>query len=143
MRSSPLAPLAVAALLALAAYAAQTVPTEVQQPGTQPNEVAPPMPSSNCAFCHSNVDPSTEPWFNWQGSMMGHASSDPLFWATLAVAEQDFDGSGDLCLRCHVSKGWIAGRSTPTDGSAMIAGDFDGVTCEMCHKVVNPDDSEH
>jgi len=30
---------------------------------------------------------------------MGNAGRDPVFWATLAVAEQDFDGSGDLCIR--------------------------------------------
>src|SRR5690349_4429504 len=143
MRPSSFAPAAVAALLALAAFASQTVPTDVQQPGTQPGEVNPPMSSWNCAFCHSNVDPQTEPWFLWQGSMMSHASSDPLFWATLAVAEQDFDGSGDLCLRCHVTKGWLAGHSTPTDGSGLFPDDLDGVTCELCHKVVNPDDSEH
>jgi len=143
MRLSLLAPALSAALLVVAAFAAQTVPTEVQQPGTQPLEVIPPFSSWNCAFCHSNVDPATEPWFNWEGSMMGHSSSDPMFWATLAVAEQDFNGAGDLCLRCHVTKGWIAGHSTPTDGSGLASTDLDGVTCEVCHKIVNPDDSEH
>ncbi len=144
MRLSNLAPLLAASLMVAAAVASQqAAPTDVQQPGTQPLEVIPPNASWNCAFCHSNVDPETEPWFQWQGSMMGHASSDPLFWATLAVAEQDFPGSGDLCLRCHVSKGWIAGHSTPTDGSGLSQFDLDGVTCELCHKLVNPDDSEH
>jgi len=56
--------------------------------------------------------------FNWSGSMMANAGRDPIFWATLAVAEQDFDGSGNLCIRCHSTGGWYGGRSTPTDGSA-------------------------
>ena len=47
---------------------------------------------------------------------MAHASRDPIFWATVAIAEQAFDGAGDLCIRCHVPEGWLGGRSTPTDG---------------------------
>ncbi|MBW2273708.1 MAG: hypothetical protein JRG96_10575 [Deltaproteobacteria bacterium] len=75
--------------------------------------------------------------------MMAQAGRDPIFWATMAIAEQSFDGSGDLCLRCHATAGWIAGRSTPTDGSALQAGDADGVECHYCHALTNPDDSEH
>jgi len=74
--------------------------------------------------------------------MMAHATRDPIFWATLAVAEQDFAGSGDLCLRCHTPDGWLGGRSTPTDGSALQSGDADGVSCDLCHRATNPDDSE-
>ncbi len=143
MRFSKLAPAVAAVLLALASFAAQTVPTDVQMPGTQPQEIIPPTPSWNCGFCHSNVNPDSEPWFNWQGSMMGHASSDPMFWAALAIAEQGFQGSGDLCLRCHVVKGWVDGRSTPTDGSGLATSDLEGVSCDVCHKLTNPDDSEH
>jgi PKD repeat protein len=77
------------------------------------------------------------------GSMMANAGRDPIFWATLAIAEQDFDGAGDLCIRCHSTGGWIAGRSTPTDGSGLTAGDSNGVECDFCHKMTNPDDSEH
>jgi hypothetical protein len=75
--------------------------------------------------------------------MMANAGRDPIFWATLAIAEQDFDGAGDLCIRCHSTAGWLAGRSTPTDGSALAAGDADGVECEYCHKLTNPNDSEY
>jgi hypothetical protein len=74
--------------------------------------------------------------------MMANAGRDPIFWATLAVAEQDFDGAGDLCIRCHSTAGWLAGRSTPTDGSGLASGDADGVECDYCHKMTNPDDSE-
>ncbi len=75
--------------------------------------------------------------------MMAQAGRDPIFWATLGIAEQDFDGAGDLCLRCHAPEGWLAGRSTPTDGSGLMAGDATGVACDLCHKMTNPDRSEH
>jgi hypothetical protein len=73
---------------------------------------------------------------------MANAGRDPIFWATLAIVEQDFDGAGDLCIRCHSTAGWLAGHSTPTDGSGLAAGDSDGVECSFCHALTNPDDSE-
>jgi hypothetical protein len=69
---------------------------------------------------------------------MAQAARDPLFWATMTIAEQDAPASGDLCLRCHTPKGWLEGRSTPTDGSALLDADRDGVTCHFCHKSVKP-----
>jgi hypothetical protein len=129
--------------VASAARAATTVPTDVRLPGTQPGEVSGIESVSKCDNCHGHFEPAGEPWFNWSGSMMAHASRDPIFWATVAIAEQDFDGSGDLCLRCHVGEGWLAGRSTPTDGSTLAEGDADGVQCDICHRLTNPDGSEH
>lgn len=132
--------------LVASVQAAIVVPTDVEQPGTQPEEITDTIVSvDNCSSCHSNYEatPAAEPWYNWQGSMMSHAGRDPLFWAAMAIAEQDFDGSGDLCLRCHAPKGWLGGRSTPTDGSALLPGDQDGVECGYCHRLTNPDDSEH
>ena len=131
------------------ATAAPTVPTDVQMPGTQPGEVEPYDPPSSCDNCHANtVNPEYEPFFGWEGSMMAHSARDPLFWAQLAIVEQDFlpdpdpnlrGGAGDFCLRCHMPNGWLGGRSTPTDGSAMAASDADGIECEHCHLLVNPD----
>jgi hypothetical protein len=144
MRSSrvPLLSLLLCATLGIA-YAALTVPTDVQQPGTQPGEVGNLESPGKCDNCHGGYSTSVEPAHNWRGSMMAQATRDPIFWATLAVAEQDFDGAGDLCLRCHTPEGWLGGRSTPTDGSGLAAGDADGVPCDLCHKMTNPDDSEH
>ncbi len=140
----------VLACLGANLHAAAEVPTDIEQPGTQPEELSAPIVAVqggqyNCHNCHSNYEsePKAEPWYNWQGSMMSHAGRDPLFWATMAVAEQDFDGSGDLCLRCHAPKGWLEGRSTPTDGSALLTGDQYGVECGFCHRLTNPDNSEH
>ena len=124
------------------AHAALVVPTDIQQPGTQPQEINNLESPDKCDNCHGGYNSSVEPAYNWRGSMMAHAGRDPIFWATMAVAEQDFDGSGDLCLRCHSTGGWLAGRSTPTDGSGLAAGDSDGVECDFCHKVTNPDNSE-
>jgi len=128
-------------------FAADVVPNEIKMPGTQPNEVQNFESPDKCDNCHGGYDASgaysNEPAFGWRGSAMGNAGRDPIFWATLAIAEQDFDGAGDLCIRCHSAGGWIAGRSTPTDGSGLAANDDDGVDCDTCHKATNPDNSEH
>ncbi|MDH3839998.1 MAG: Ig-like domain-containing protein [Chromatiales bacterium] len=130
-------------ILSSVAVAAETVPTDIQQPGTQPGEVTGLESPDKCDNCHGGYNAAVEPAHNWRGSMMAHAGRDPIFWATLAVAEQDFDGAGDLCVRCHSTAGWLAGRSTPTDGSGLAQGDSDGVECDFCHKMTNPDNSEH
>ena len=122
--------------------AALVVPNEIQQPGTQPGEVNNLESPDKCDNCHGGYNQAVEPAFNWRGSMMANAGRDPIFWATLAIAEQDFDGSGDLCIRCHSAGGWYAGRSTPTDGSGLMAGDADGVDCDTCHKMTNTNDNE-
>jgi len=126
----------------LTAVAADEVPAAIQQPGTQPLEISNLESPDKCDNCHGGYNSSVEPAHNWRGSMMAHAGRDPIFWATLAVAEQDFDGAGDLCLRCHSTAGWLAGRSTPTDGSGLAQADSDGVECDFCHKLTNPDDSD-
>jgi hypothetical protein len=84
-----------------AALAADTVPTDIQQPGTQPGEIGNLESPNKCDNCHGGYNDSVEPAHNWRGSMMSHAGRDPIFWATVAIAEQDFDGSGDLCIRCQ------------------------------------------
>jgi len=153
----PLA-ISVISMLAIAlAIAAPTVPNEIKQPGTQPGEVGAFVSPDNCDNCHANItqpvnngaERERDPAFGWRGGMMGNAGRDPLFWATVAIAEQDFlpgadpaqrGGVGDLCIRCHSVGGWVAQHSTPTDGSGLSASsDKDGVECEFCHLLVNPD----
>jgi hypothetical protein len=87
---------------------------------------------------HGDYDPNVEPYNNWRGSMMAQASLDPLFKANMAIANQDAPDSGDLCLRCHLSRGWLRGRSVPTDGSQMLSTDKFGVSCDFCHRLVDP-----
>ena len=119
------------------------VPTTLRDfdmPGSQPFEGGLEAASpESCATCHGNYDAGVEPYYNWQGSMMSLASVDPLFEANMAIANQDAPDSGDLCLRCHLSNGWLQGRSVPTDGSAMEHDDQIGVSCDLCHRLVNPD----
>jgi hypothetical protein len=132
----------VLGLLLTHGFAADIVPSPIDQPGTQPQEVGNLESPDKCDNCHGGYNTSTEPAFNWRGSMMANAGRDPIFWATLAIAEQDFDGAGDLCIRCHSTAGWLAGRSTPTDGSGLAAGDSDGVECDFCHKMTDPSNTD-
>lgn len=118
------------------------VPTDIQQPGTQPGQVGNLESPDRCDNCHGGYNLAVEPAHNWRGSMMSQAGRDPLFWATMAIAESDFPGAGDLCLRCHAVEGWVGGRSTPTDGSGLIASDATGVSCDACHTATNPANSE-
>lgn len=149
--------LAVAGSLALgalattsdsAAAAAAGVQTQVPAtlddfflPGTQPGTLNAVVEDSNtCSGCHGFYDPSHEPYSQWAASMMGQAGRDPIFYATLAIANQDVDFGGEACLRCHAPAAWLAGRSTPTNGAALdpLLGDLDGVTCHLCHRMVDP-----
>jgi hypothetical protein len=138
-----LAGAAVAGLFATDLMAQATVvPTDLQMPGTQPSETSSLQPVSKCDNCHGGYDALVEPAHTWRGGMMSHATRDPIFWASVAIAEQDFRGSGDLCLRCHTPDGWIDGRSTPTDGSSLQDNYADGVSCDSCHRMTDPDQSE-
>jgi PKD repeat protein len=135
----------VGTIAATATFAANIVPNDIKMPGTQPEDGIVSLDDvAVCANCHGNYDPNAEPLHNWRGSMMAHSSRDPIFWATLAVAEQDFNGAGDLCIRCHTPAGWLDGRSAPTNGSALdINADRNGIQCDLCHRLTNPDQSEH
>lgn len=135
--------IAVLAPVATSLLGTTSVPTDIQMPGTQPQEVFIIERAEVCRGCHGDYDSAVEPWYTWQGSMMSHATRDPLFWAAVAIAEQDLPGSGDLCLRCHTPTGWMSGRSEPTDGSALLEYDADGVNCDVCHRLTNTDNSEH
>ncbi len=118
------------------------VPTTLRDmdlPGTQPLEG--PILSdvtATCFVCHGNYNTDTEPWYHWAGSMMGNAARDPLFFACLAIAEQDAPSVGDLCIRCHSPGGWQEGRSTDTSGDQLTAKDRQSVQCDFCHRLVDP-----
>jgi hypothetical protein len=124
-------------LAATAAYTAlvNTTLNDFLLPGSQPNQSG--TFTASCE-CHDGYNAAVEPSFNWKGSMMAQAARDPLFYAAMAIANQDAAFSGDLCIRCHSPVGWLEGRSTPTDGSALIAKDREGVQCEFCHRMVKP-----
>ncbi len=119
---------------------APTTLRDFDLPGSQPlvdSGLTQANPDS-CASCHGGYSPDHEPYMNWMGSMMAQASIDPIFKANMSIANQDAPDSGDLCLRCHNSRGWLDGRSTPTDGSRMLPEDQRGVSCDLCHRLVDP-----
>ncbi len=136
--------LAVAGGLLLAAGAAalplETTSDDFRLPGTQPGTVVHDFATPDtCATCHGGYgDSAVEPLRNWRGSMMAQSGRDPLTWAAIAVANQDAPSSGETCLRCHLPKGWLEGRSAAADGTLMTAADREGVQCSVCHRLVDP-----
>ncbi|MHC4673958.1 MAG: multiheme c-type cytochrome, partial [Planctomycetota bacterium] len=117
---------------------APTTLRDFDQPGSQPFEAGILNPPEACAVCHGGYNTAVEPYYNWQGSMMAQASRDLLFEANMTIANQDAPDSGDICLRCHLPRGWLQGRSIPTDGSQMLPTDMSGVSCDFCHRLVDP-----
>ncbi|MEQ8770092.1 MAG: GC-type dockerin domain-anchored protein [Phycisphaerales bacterium] len=119
-----------------------TVPTTLADffgAGTQPGGLVTEIESrTRCDSCHGGYDETHEPFRPWAASPMGQSARDPLFLACLTIANQDAAFAGDLCLRCHTPGGWLAGRSTPTDGSALLDIDFEGINCNFCHRMVDP-----
>jgi hypothetical protein len=148
-RNATLSILVVLAVLTgtVAVYAWTPVPVEddplVRMPGTQPGQVALEAPG-RCLNCHGGYDPAVEPGHNWKGSMMAQSARDFLFWACMTVGAQDSiwavgnPNATDICERCHFPKGWLEGRSDPTNASLMTGADFDGVQCDFCHRMWDP-----
>lgn len=134
---------AIAGVLAvLGAAAAALLPTTIndfRQPGTQPGTLQDPVVSAvTCRGCHGEYDPGHDTHSRWSASLMAQSARDPIFHAALAIANQDAAFAGEFCLRCHTPGGWLEGRSTPPDGSALTAVDRQGVNCQACHRLVDP-----
>ena len=134
---------AAAALLGAAAVGATPLASTRDDfflPGTQPLTLTDPIATPDqCTACHADYgQPAVEPYRAWQGSMMAQAGRDPLMWAALAVSNQLVPESGETCLRCHLPKGWLEGRSFQADGALMTAEDRQGVQCGACHRLVDP-----
>lgn len=112
------------------------------QPGTQPHPDGigfdSIIESMQCNLCHGNYDPVVEPMSTWSASMMGQSARDPVFMAWLTIANQDAVDGGHYCIRCHVPGAFLGGRSVPTDGSAFLPVDMEGVNCNFCHRLVDP-----
>lgn len=109
-------------------------------PGTQVGDVSPGMiaTSVSCSACHGNFNPATEPYKSWQGSLMGQAGRDPLFYAQMSTANQDVDNVGYYCLRCHVPMSVVTGHANQPLGDTLDEFDRDGVNCHFCHSMVDP-----
>jgi hypothetical protein len=119
-----------------------TVPTTRNDffiPGTKINKLQQRIQSVNsCAACHGGYDAQREPLTPWAASMMGQSARDPIFHATLAIANQDAAFAGNLCLRCHTPGGWLAGHAEDPTGANLSEIDYQGVSCNFCHRMVDP-----
>jgi len=108
-------------------------------PGSQPLEFDEGFETARvCAFCHGNYNAAVEPYRNWAGTMMAQAARDPVFRAAVAIANQDVPEIGNACFRCHSPGGWMNGHVT-ADGSQLDEYDMEGVSCIMCHRMVDPE----
>lgn len=112
-------------------------------PGTQVGELEGNyfFAAQTCAACHDDpgASPSpTDPYSTWSGSLMGLAGRDPLFFAQLTLANQDVANVGNFCLRCHAPMSFVTGHAAQPDGSTLDNVDLDGVTCHLCHSMVDP-----
>ena len=56
-------------VLLIPAYAADSVPTEIQQPGTQPMEIGNLESPGKCDNCHGGYNSSVEPAHNWRAKV--------------------------------------------------------------------------
>ena len=130
---------------------APTTKEDFFSPGTQPNtlidDITEPFSCRQCHEGYSAIVPQPdeyEPWTGWQGSMMAQAGRDPVFYAALDIANADAGGAGEFCLRCHLPRAWVNGRIVdgnidPTADLNDLARDLEGVQCEICHRMVDPE----
>jgi hypothetical protein len=122
------------------ALLANTLSAKLFLPGMQPKEAGIEFAKvQQCRMCHSGTkNEDADPFMSWQSGMMSLSAKDPVFRAALAVANQDVNGIGEFCLRCHAPRGWLEDRSTPADGSALNTEDMYGVSCTVCHSYIDP-----
>ena len=113
--------LVVCILVVRSVPAADTVPTDIQQPGTQPQEINNLESPDKCDNCHGGYNSSVEPAYNWRGSMMAHAGRDPMVHTC---------GSGAL-LRGRAADG-VPGRRRVVAAPAEHAGHA-GDRCGVLH----------
>jgi hypothetical protein len=130
-----------------------TTPADIFLDGTQPMSgglnngqpvpLSPILSVQSCATCHGNYGPTDpflvqEPVRPWAASMMGQSARDPLVHAAMAIASQDAAGGEQLCVRCHVPAAYLEGR-TPTGPAEYTDIDREGINCNFCHRLVNPE----
>jgi len=124
----------------LFAFFADTLVAEVFLPGMQPKEAGIEFVKvQQCRMCHSGTkNGDADPFVSWQSGVMSLSAKDPIFRAALAIANQDVEGIGEFCLRCHAPRAWLEDRSKPADGSALNTEDLFGVSCTVCHSYIDP-----
>lgn len=109
--------------------------------GTQPmalgaSGIAPP---SRCAQCHADPSSGDLPNDLYRGTAMHLSSVDPFYLAALEIAFEDVGEDAEMCVRCHVPTGWLAGRGTPASGVRFSNADKHGISCDLCHRAIVPE----
>ncbi len=129
-------PLLVGGAVALLSATAAAAPT---QPGELVNDLFLP---EQCAFCHGYTnaaadinDPPYSPLHTWQGTLMANSARDPVFWAGIAVAEQDDPEETETCVRCHSPRAFLSGNGGVTRIQDLGPNEEGGVDCELCHRM--------
>jgi len=130
-----------------AAFAAGSWVVGMATAFAEPTEtlVNPLLTASDCRYCHQHAnaaehaeDPPYGAFFGWRGSMMAHASIDPVFWGAVGLAAQDDREHTQDCIRCHVPNAYLDGRrDIITMEELNDDGDQDGVFCEACHRMMD------
>ncbi len=117
---------------------------EIFLPGMQPKEAGIEFAKvQQCQMCHGKTkNGDADPVLSWQGGMMAQAARDPIFLATMTIANQDFPGAGEFCLRCHTPRGWLEDRSTSGRIDDLNQEDMHGVSCDVCHRFIDPMSNE-
>lgn len=127
----------------LGASASALVPSLAAAAPTQPGELVNDffLPEQ-CSFCHGFAnagadidDPPYSPFNTWQGTMMANAARDPVFWAGIAVAEEDDPEETQVCIRCHSPRAFLGGNEEVIRIQDLGPGEDSGVECEFCHRV--------
>ncbi len=120
-----------------------TTAADFFQPGTQPESnpagFDPIIGAVNCTYCHSGYGSAVAPYDTWVTSLMGQSARDPVWHAALTIANQDANVGGETCIRCHAPGAWLGGRSSTGTTAEFIPEDYDGINCNFCHRVVNPE----
>lgn len=117
-------------------------------PGSQPLEYTDALiDPTMCSACHGYYNEEHEPYARWNHSMMGQAARDPVFYAALAITEQDASYAGQLCMRCHAPMTWMRNlvkfdndTQSPSFGKTLPLSSANklGVACHICHRMVDP-----
>jgi hypothetical protein len=123
-----------------AAAIVETTIDDFHLSGTQIGDVEPGIiqPSQNCTMCHGPLGEDADPYATWSGSLMAQAGRDPLFYAQMTTANQDVANAGYFCMRCHVPMSFVSGHAYDASGASLDESDMDGVTCHLCHAMVDP-----
>lgn len=108
--------------------------------GTQPGDLpfgGKFQDADGCSLCHGGGFAGNNtylPFDTWAGTMMANAARDPVFFAALAIANQDMPGIGSFCIRCHTPLAYVRGHAASPDGAQLDAVDLQGIGCETCHR---------